>query len=90
MQPQPHPTPQAAGNDDYSECAAEALMLLNLSLSENNNLTDYMSNAQNKMRVKFFLKFNPPSHELWIKNALAEIQARKDHGGTSQSEGNDT
>ena len=87
-QTQPHPTPQATGDDDYSERAAEALMSLNLSPSENNNLADYMSDAQNKMRVKFFLKFDPPSHKLWIKNALAEIQARKDHGEASQSGGN--
>ena len=64
----------ATGDDNYSECAAEALMSLNLSLSDNNDLTNYMSDAQNKMRVKFFLKFNLPSRELWIKNALAEIQ----------------
>lgn len=80
----------ATGDDNYSECAAEALMSLNLSLSENNDLTNYMSDAQNKMRVKFFLKFNLPSRELWIENALAEIQARKDRGGASQSGGNDT
>ncbi|KAG6372385.1 hypothetical protein JVT61DRAFT_7844 [Boletus reticuloceps] len=67
----------SASDDDYIERAVEALMLSNLSPSENNNLANYMSDVQNKMRVKFFLKFNQSSHELWIKNALAEIKARR-------------
>ena len=54
-------------------------MTFNLTPSENNDLTNYMSDPQNKTKVRFFLRFNTPSRDLWIKNTLSEIQAKKDY-----------
>ncbi|KAG9308446.1 hypothetical protein JVU11DRAFT_11939 [Chiua virens] len=76
--------PTQTSDNDYIEHAAEALMTFKLSLVENNDLANYMSDPQNKTRVKFFLKFDAPSHELWIKNMLAEIQAKKDYNTVTE------
>ena len=75
----PPPIPPWSTNDDYIDQAAEALMTFNLTPSENNDLANYMSNPQNKTKVRFFLRFNTPSCDLWIKNTLSEIQAKKDY-----------
>lgn len=78
----PNPGPS---NNDYIEQAAETLMSFNLSPSENHDLADYMSDPNNKSRVKFFLKFDNPSRKVWIKNVLTEIQARRDGEMTRKS-----
>ena len=75
----PPPIPPQSTNDDYIDQAAEALMTFNLTPSENNDLANYMSNPQNKTKVRFFLRFDTPSCDLWIKNMLSEIQAKKDY-----------
>ncbi|KAG9309701.1 hypothetical protein JVU11DRAFT_10377 [Chiua virens] len=86
----PHPLPPTTiaptqtSDNDYIEHAAEALMTFKLSPVENNDLANYMSDPQNKTRVKFFLKFDAPSRELWIKNTLAEIQAKKDYNTVTE------
>ncbi|KAG9311628.1 hypothetical protein JVU11DRAFT_7857 [Chiua virens] len=86
----PHPLPPTTiaptqtSDNDYIEHATEALMIFKLSPVENNDLANYMSNPQNKTRVKFFLKFDALSCELWIKNTLAEIQAKMDYNTVTE------
>ncbi|KAF8122775.1 hypothetical protein EV363DRAFT_1300964 [Boletus edulis] len=67
-----------ATSDDYIDHAAEALSSCKLTLSQRNTIADYMSDVQNKRRVKFFLMFDQALHEMWIQNTLTEIQAQKD------------
>ncbi|KAH0826451.1 hypothetical protein J3R83DRAFT_5441 [Lanmaoa asiatica] len=77
--PPPIPGPSRSADDDYIDQAAEALMTFNLTPSENNDLANYMSDPQNKTRVRFFLRFDAPSCHLWIQNTLVEIQTKKDY-----------
>ena len=78
LQLPPHIPPTQSFNNDYIKQAAEALMTFKLTPLENNDLANYMSDPQNETRIRFFLKFDVPSHDLWIKNTLAEIKAKKD------------
>ena len=75
----PPPIPPQFTNDNYIDQTAEALMTFNLTPSETNDLANYMSDPQNTTKVRFFLRFDTPSHDLWIKNMLSEIQAKKDY-----------
>ena len=82
----PPPIPPQSTNDNYLyiDQAAEAHMTFNLTPSENNDLTNYMSNPQNKTKVRFFLRFDKSSHNLWIKNTHSEIQAKKDYDNNQE------
>ena len=53
--PQANPN---SSNDDYIEQVAEILMSFSLSPLENKNITEYMSELNNKMKLKSFLKVN--------------------------------
>ena len=51
-------------------------MTFNLSPEQNNIMAGFMSKPANKSKVKFFLKFNEPSHKVWIQNVFDEIWER--------------
>ena len=76
----PHIPPTQSFDNDYIEQAAEALMTFKLTPSENNDLANYMSNPQNNTWIRFFLKFDAPSRDLWInicKNMEVYIGLRR-------------
>ena len=51
-------------------------MMFNLSPEQNNIMAGFMSEPENKLKVKFFLKFNELSCKVWIQNVFDEIGER--------------
>ena len=65
-------------NNNYVKQAISALESFDLGPSQVNALTDYMSEVEHMLHVKFFIKMKKEAQELWIMNMLMEIQAKKD------------